>query len=101
MVFQTDSPACDKNALETLPTDYSEMAYIDIQHIRMDNDPLPHWEEIAGMISVAHGETLRFILSANIPLERFIRYELASRGYDKDFRWVGFEKAGKIWLQDK
>ena len=37
------------------------------------------------MFSVAHGETLRFILNTKIPLKRFIRYELACRGYDKNF----------------
>ena len=45
------------------------------------------------MFSVAHGETLRFILNTKIPLKRFIRYELACRGYDKNFKWVGFDKA--------
>ena len=59
----------------------------------------PAGEEIAGMFSIVHGETLRFILSAHIPLERFIRYELACRGYDKDFLWVGFDKAENIWLK--
>ncbi len=65
----------------------------------MDDDPLSHWEEIAGMFSVAHGETLQFILSAKIPLEKFIRYELACRGYDENFQWVGFEKSQEIWLK--
>jgi len=51
------------------------------------------------MLSVIHGEVLRFILSAKIPLEKFIKYELACRGYDKDFQWVGFDKAEAIWLK--
>jgi hypothetical protein len=51
------------------------------------------------MFSVADGETLRFILSAKILLERFIRHELASRGHNENMKWVGFEKAGEIWLK--
>ncbi len=65
----------------------------------MDEDPLPHFEEIRGMFSVLHGEILRYILEVKIPLDKFIRYELANRGYDKDHLWVGFEKAEEIWLE--
>ncbi len=65
----------------------------------MDEDPLHHFEEIRGMFSVMDGEILRFILEAKIPLEKFIRYELASRGFDKDHKWVGFEKVEEIWLK--
>ena len=75
------------------------MSYKQIQHIRMDDDPLPHWEEIMGMFSTAHGENLRFILSAKVPLKRLLRYELTCRGYDSEFNWVGFEKAKEIWLK--
>lgn len=99
MVFQKDHPSFKKSDFEALPKDYTKMDYKYINQIRMDDDSLSHWEEIAGMFSVAHGETLRFILSANIPLKRFIRYELACRGYDKDFLWVGFDKAEKNWLK--
>lgn len=51
------------------------------------------------MFSIADGEVLRFILALNIPLEKFIRYELAARGYDEDHKWVGFPQAKKIWLK--
>jgi len=85
--------------LDILPKDYSEMTYRDIRHIRMDKQPLPHWEAIAGMFSVADGEVLRYILHNRIPLEKLIRFELASRGYDENHRWCGFEKAGEIWLK--
>jgi len=101
IVFQTDHPSFDKRSFEKLPDDYSKMSYKHIRKIRMDEDPLSHWEEIAGMFSVVHGETLRFILSTKIPLERFIRYELAARGHDKDFRWIGFDKAEEFWLGNK
>ena len=99
MVIETDHASFSKKEFEPLPLDYITMDYKHIQHIRMDDDPLSHWEEIAGMFSVAHGETLRFILSTKIPLEKFIRYELACRGYDKNFQWVGFEKSQEIWLK--
>ena len=52
------------------------------------------------MISEMDGEILRFILKYKMPIERFIRYELASRGYDENHQWVGFEKAKAIWLQE-
>lgn len=97
-VFPTDHPSFEKRDFEPLPKDYKNMDYKYIQQIRMDDNPLPHLEEIAGMFSTANGEILHFILSAKIPLKRFIRYELASRGYDKNFKWVGFDKAQEIWL---
>ncbi len=62
---------------------------------------LPHWETITGMFSVADGEILRYLLYAKIPIEMFVRHELASRGYDKNHRWCGFDKAEKIWLTDE
>jgi hypothetical protein len=99
MIFQTDHPTFNKSDFEKLPRDYSKMKYKHIRKIRMDDDPLSHWEEIAGMFSVAHGETLRFILNTKIPLKRFIRYELACRGYDENFNWVGFDKSEEIWLK--
>lgn len=85
--------------LDIVPHDHSEMSYTNIRHIQMDSNPLPHWESIAGMFSIADGEILRYLLYAKIPLEKFIRHELASRGYDENHRWCGFEKAGEIWLK--
>lgn len=77
---------------------YKKISYTDIQKIAQEDDPLYHWEEIRGLFSSFDGELLRYILHAKIPLEKFIRYELASRGFDKAHQWVGFEKAEKIWL---
>ena len=48
--------------LDKLPQDHSDMNYDEIRHIRMDYDPLPHWEELTGTFSVMDGELLRFIL---------------------------------------
>ena len=76
-VCQTDDTKYANATFLALPKDHSEMDYEHIQNIRTDYDPLNHWEEITGMLSVAHGEVLRYILFANVPLERFIRYELA------------------------
>lgn len=81
--------------------DHSDMNYDEIRHIKMDYAPLPHWEELIGTFSVMDGELLRFILHANIPLEKLIRYELAIRGYDENHRWCGFDKSEEIWLKDK
>ncbi len=85
--------------LNILPKDYSQISYDDIRHIRMDNNPLPHWEELFGMFSVMDGEILRYILHAKIPLEKLIRHELTGRGYDENHRWCGFDKANEIWLK--
>lgn len=80
--------------------DHSYMSFDEIRHIKMDNDPLPHWEELIGAFSIMDGELLRFILYANIPLEKLIRYELATRGYDENHRWCGYEKSEEIWLKN-
>ncbi|PHS65767.1 MAG: hypothetical protein COB12_06760 [Flavobacterium sp.] len=95
--------ACEMNVelLDVLPEDLSEITYDDVRHIRMDRDPLPHWGKITGMFSVMDGEILRYILESKIPLEKMIRFELAGRGFDKNHRWCGFEKAQEIWLTDK
>jgi len=85
--------------LKILPKDLSEMSYDHIRHIRMDREPLPHWEEITGMISTMDGEIIRYLLHSKIPLEKLIRHELASRGFDKNHRWCGFDKASEIWLK--
>lgn len=78
---------------------YADMDYNHIKDIRTDTELLPHWEQIAGKISTADGEILRFILKHQVPLEKFIRFELASRGYDKNHLWVGFDEAVRVWLK--
>lgn len=85
--------------IDILPKNYSQLDYDHIRHIRMDNHPLPHWEKIVGIFSTTDGDILRFILTNDIPLEKFIRDELAGRGYDENHRWCGFENAQKIWLK--
>ncbi|UOY05001.1 hypothetical protein L0P88_13675 [Muricauda sp. SCSIO 64092] len=98
-VVPNGHPSFEGEMIEELPNGYSGMTYMDIQNIMADTDPLPHWETIAGMVSVISGEILRFLLHGKVPLKRFIRYELACRGYNKENRWVGFEKAKEIWLK--
>jgi len=78
---------------------YRRMKYAHIAEISKDSEPLAHWEAIRGMVATQDGELLRFIIKHKIPLEKFIRYELASRGFDEDHQWCGFEKAAKIWLK--
>lgn len=85
--------------LENIPTDYADMGYDAIRQLRMDGNPLPHLEEISGMLSTMDGEILRFILLSKIPIEKLIRFELGGRGYDENHRWVGFSKSFEIWLQ--
>jgi hypothetical protein len=83
--------------LDTLPKDYSGITFNQLDHIGMDSDPLPHWESLRGMISVMDGEILRYIIHNKIPIDQIIRHELALRGYDKNHRWCGFDKAREIW----
>lgn len=85
--------------LDVLPKDYTDLSYDAIRHIRMDRDSLPFWDKIIGLFSTADGEILRYILHAKIPLEKFIRDELAGRGYDENHNWCGFDKAKEIWLK--
>lgn len=87
--------------LDVLPTDYSEISYRKLDVIRQDIAPLPHWESIIGMISTMDGEVLRYILNNKIPIDHIIRHELAIRGFDKNHRWCGFNKAREIWLNEK
>jgi hypothetical protein len=87
-----------KGSYIATPADYSQMSYAHIQAIRSEFEPLDHWEEIVGLFCATHGEILRFILHYQVPLEKIIRYELASRGYDKNHQWIGFDKARAIWL---
>jgi hypothetical protein len=87
--------------LNILPKDYSEITYSHLDHIGMDTELLPHWESIRGIISVVDGEILRYILHNKIPIDRLIRHELALRGFDKNHRWCGFDKAREIWCKLK
>ncbi len=80
-----------------LPKDFSKLNLKHLQKVYMDENPLHFWEEIRGMFSGVHGETLRFILSAKIPLKTILRYELATRGYDEIFNYIGYEKALALW----
>jgi len=99
LIVETNHSTFKDEQFEVLPLDYSNMDYNHIKHIRMQEEPLNHWEEIVGSIVTMHGELLRFILKYNVPLEKFIRLELANRGYDEDHKWVGFKKAEEIWLK--
>ncbi len=99
LVAPTDHPSFEGEKFNKLPKTYRKMGYDHIQEIAMDDDPLPFWETIRSMVSTVDGEVLRFVLNYHIPLEKFIRFELATRGYDMDNRWCRFEKANKIWLK--
>ena len=85
--------------LDILSNDYTNLTYKQIENLRIDKDPAKPWEEINGLFSTADGEILRYIIKMKIPLEKLIRYELASRGHDENHRWCGYEKAKKIWMK--
>lgn len=89
----------DVSFLDVLPKDLSSLDYKQLDCIRQDNEPLPFWRDIIGMISTTDGEILSFILENKIPLDKIIRHELALCGYDKNHRWCGFDMARVIWLK--
>jgi hypothetical protein len=96
---ETTAQEMEMTFLDILPKDYSKMTYDDIRHIKMQYDPLRYWEDLTGTFSVMDGELLRFLLHTKIPLEKLIRHELASRGYDENQHWIGFDKASEVWLK--
>lgn len=84
-----------------LHEDYQSLSYDEIGRIAVDEDALKHWADLRGAFSTMDGELLRYILALKVPLEKFIRYELASRGYDENHEWCGFEKAREIWCDNQ
>ena len=84
-----------------LPAHYLKLTFNQLQKIKQDVEPVPHWETIVGIFSSQDGEILRFILDKKIPLDKFIRLELAARGHDKDHTWVGFDKAYEQWIGEE
>ncbi|MCI2229942.1 hypothetical protein MC378_12260 [Polaribacter sp. MSW13] len=99
IIIPPSHPTFKDEEFETLPADYSQMDYKHIRNMYTDVEILPHWEEIKGAFSNMDGELLRFILAHNIPIEKFIRYELACRGFNANHQWVGFKEAEKFWLK--
>ena len=97
---QATADEMEMTFLDILPKDYSKISYKQLDTIRQDEEPLPFWSALVGLVSTADGEILRFILENKIPLDKFIRHELASRGYDKNHRWCGFDRAREIWLDE-
>lgn len=95
---QATANEMEMNFLDVLPKDFSELNFKQLDTLRQDKEPLPFWSDLVGMVSTADGEVLRFILEKKIPLDKLIRHELALRGFDKNHRWVGFDKAREVWL---
>jgi hypothetical protein len=99
LIIPKDHPTVIGETFEVLPDSYTSLSYDRIAEIFADRNPLWFWAELQGMFAIANGELLRFILAYDIPLEKLIRYSLSARGYDKDQKWVGFNKAKEIWLE--
>ncbi|MGC4129267.1 MAG: hypothetical protein QM564_06840 [Bergeyella sp.] len=81
----------------SLPETYEHLSYKDLEKISKDKELLNHWEELLGKFQVMEGELLRFILKYKIPLEKMIRHELGSRGFDENHQWIGFDESKKLW----
>ena len=99
LIVPIDHPTVIEETFEILPTSYASLSYDRIAEIFADRNPLWFWEELKGAFGTLNGELLRFILAYDIPLEKLIRYSLSARGYDKEMKWVGFNKAKEIWLE--
>jgi hypothetical protein len=99
LILPKDHPTVEGETFEVLPDSYASLSYDRIVEIFADRNPLWFWAELQGMFAIANGELLRFILAYDIPLEKLIRYSLSARGYDRDQKWVGFNKAKEIWLE--
>lgn len=97
---QATADEMEMTFLDILPKDYSKISYKQLDTIRQDEEPLPFWSALVGLVSTADGEILRFILENKIPLDKLIRHELALRGFDKNHRWCGFDRAREIWLDE-
>jgi len=97
-IVPANHPEIQKRAYLRLPDSYAFMDYTHLCEIAQDGDPLSFWEAIRGMVSTLDGDVLRYLLHMKIPLEKFIRYELASRGYNDTYQWVGYENATLLWL---
>ncbi|WP_299676137.1 hypothetical protein [uncultured Dokdonia sp.] len=99
LIVPVDHPTVVGETFEVLPKSYTSLSYDRIAEIFADRNPLWFWEELKGTFGTLNGELLRFILAYDIPLEKLIRYSLSARGYDKEMKWVGFNKAKEIWLE--
>jgi hypothetical protein len=75
------------------------MSYDQIHHLKVDKEPLRHWEKILGMLSTMDGEILKYILCTKISLKKKLRLELGSRVNDENHRRFGYEKTAGIWLK--
>ena len=87
------------NSKSNVPLDCLDTDYDTIVDIGRDTNLLDPWMAIKGIFSTMDGEILRFILKYSVPLDKFMRVELAQRGFDEDHLWVGFDKAREIWLR--
>ncbi len=99
LIIPKDHPTVAGETFEVLPNSYTSLSYDRIAEIFADRNSLWFWEELQGMFSTANGELLRFILAYDIPLEKLIRYSLSARGYNKEMKWIGFNKAKEVWLE--
>ncbi|WP_026776308.1 hypothetical protein [Polaribacter sp. Hel_I_88] len=97
---QATAEEMEMEFLDILPENHSQLSYKQLDVIRQNQEPLPFWESIIGIVSVVDGEILRYILEQKIPLDKIIRHELAFRGFDKNHRWCGFERAREIWFDE-
>lgn len=98
LVVSSKHLSFEEDEFEELPESHENMDYRHIRSIFIAKDPLDHWVQVIGMLQVQSNEVLRFILHSNVPLEKFIRFELALSGHDENGKWCGFEKAKEIWL---
>lgn len=60
------------------------------------NETIPDDLNPAYLLSQFPNDILADILSGNIDVKLLVRDQLASRGMDKEGKWIGFDQAAKL-----
>lgn len=88
-----------KGVVKIPDTYYENLDFEHIRNVYKDRDPSIIMESIKGAFSTMSNQELLFILTKKIPIEKFIKMELANRGFNHHNEWVGFKEAERIWCK--
>lgn len=78
---------------------YENLSYDHLKSVSKEFELERFMENIKGAFSNMSNQELLFILNKRIPIIKFIRLEIANRGFDEHNDWVGFTAAEKIWCK--
>lgn len=99
IIDKVDAKEAELNFTEHLPDNYEMLTFDQIELIRESN-VLPHFENLKEFTSNLDIELLMFLTLKNFPMEKWLRYELASRGYDENLIYIGDRQARKKWINE-